>query len=273
MTTSNRLGITELEPTQADRSATVNEAIARLEGGAVLFACIQVLLNTPPGSPAEGDFYIIGAAGTGVWSSHNKQPTVYYNGAWLFYPLIEGMYADDQSADALYRYDGSTWTAVISGGGGAPANVDYLVKTASGSLSAERVVTDTATVIWDWATSGQAKANITSLYDVPLSFAGTPTTSQKIGKLIAVRTIVFPANFAGSAGHIGTNPTATFAIDVQDNGSSIGTISISTGGTYTFTTASGTAKTVTAGHRIEFVAPSSVDATAALIAATLLGTV
>ncbi len=43
---------------------------------------------------------------------------------------------------------------------GAPTSADYLVKTANGSLSAERVVTDTSTVTWDWATAGQAKANM-----------------------------------------------------------------------------------------------------------------
>lgn len=37
---------------------------------------------------------------------------------------------------------------------------DYLVKTASGGLSAERVVTDTVNLTWDWATAGQAKANV-----------------------------------------------------------------------------------------------------------------
>lgn len=42
---------------------------------------------------------------------------------------------------------------------GAPVDADYLVKTANASLSAERVVTDTATVTWDWSTPGQAKAN------------------------------------------------------------------------------------------------------------------
>lgn len=44
--------------------------------------------------------------------------------------------------------------------GFAPNTADYLVKTADSGLSAERVVTDTPTVAWDWATAGQAKANI-----------------------------------------------------------------------------------------------------------------
>lgn len=118
-------------------------------------------------------------------------------------------------------------------------------------------------------------ALVSNLYDVPLSYAGTPDAGALIGKLIAVRDIVFPANFSGSSGHVGTNPAATFDIDVQDDGASIGTISISTGGVFTFTTISGTAKTVAAGSRIEFFAPSDspVEATVADIAATLKGTV
>ena len=38
-----------------------------------------------------------------------------------------------------------------------PINADYLVKTANATLSAERVVTDTASITVDWATAGQAK--------------------------------------------------------------------------------------------------------------------
>lgn len=49
----------------------------------------------------------------------------------------------------------------------APYDADYLVKTANTGLSAERVVTDTAPITWDWGTAGQAKALIagaTTLY-------------------------------------------------------------------------------------------------------------
>lgn len=47
----------------------------------------------------------------------------------------------------------------LGSGGGAPASADYLVRTANAGLSAELVVTDTATVTWDFSTPGQAKAN------------------------------------------------------------------------------------------------------------------
>ena len=46
------------------------------------------------------------------------------------------------------------------GGGGAPTGAEYLVGATHGSLSAERVVTDTATVAWDLGTAAQAKANV-----------------------------------------------------------------------------------------------------------------
>ena len=46
-------------------------------------------------------------------------------------------------------------------GGGAPTTAEYLVGAADAGLSAERVVTNTATVTWDLSTPGQAKANAT----------------------------------------------------------------------------------------------------------------
>lgn len=52
------------------------------------------------------------------------------------------------------------WATPAGGGGGAPTDAEYLVAAAHASLSAERVATNTATVTWDFATAGQAKANV-----------------------------------------------------------------------------------------------------------------
>lgn len=46
------------------------------------------------------------------------------------------------------------------GGGGAPTDATYLVQTANGSLSAERVATDTDTLVWDFTTPGQFAGNV-----------------------------------------------------------------------------------------------------------------
>lgn len=66
----------------------------------------------------------------------------------------------------------------------APSSSDFLVKTADSGLSAERVVTDTASAIWDWATAGQAKVNVqfgtpSPTTPLALSAAGSGTVSVK----------------------------------------------------------------------------------------------
>ena len=68
------------------------------------------------------------------------------------------------------RVDGTTvtidpLTGVISstsGGGGAPVDAQYLVAAADPTLTAERVVTDSATIEWDFTTPGQAQASVAS---------------------------------------------------------------------------------------------------------------
>ncbi len=76
-------------------------------------------------------------------------------------------------SDRIWFYDASArqWKLLTIGAGlaitgttldstGAPSDAEYIVAASSGSLSAERVATDTATVTWDFATAGQAKANV-----------------------------------------------------------------------------------------------------------------
>jgi hypothetical protein len=89
---------------------------------------------------------------------------------------------------------------------------------------------------------------------------------------VAADAFTIPANMAGTQVNVGTNPAATFAIDVQKNGSTIGTISISTGGVATLTTTGGTSKSIAAGDVIKFVAPGSADATIANVAINVKGT-
>ncbi len=55
-----------------------------------------------------------------------------------------------QISDALTALESAT---------GAPADAQYVVAASNGTLTAERVLTDTATVTWDFGTAGQAKAN------------------------------------------------------------------------------------------------------------------
>lgn len=113
----------------------------------------------------------------------------------------------------------------------------------------------------------------TAPYDIRVGFNATPTSAQVLDTIPIPRTLELPANLVGSIGFIANNPTATFDISVLDDGVAIGTISISTSGIFSFTTTSGTAKTVAAGSILTFTAPVAVDATAANCSVTLLGSV
>lgn len=117
MTTSNLLSITELASTQTGRSATVNEAIAKLETAAGHIPVIKVGIDAPPGSPSEGDVYVVGTSPSGAWVGHSTDIAVYYNGSWLFLPARTGMHADSSFDDIIYRYKLSYgWEALINAG-------------------------------------------------------------------------------------------------------------------------------------------------------------
>lgn len=111
-----------------------------------------------------------------------------------------------------------------------------------------------------------------SPYHIRFGFNAIPTTAKVLDTLPLPEEITLPANMVGSVGIIGTLPTATFIIDVKDDGTTIGTISISAAGVFTFTTTSGTSKVIAAGSILTFVAPVTVDTTANNCNITLLGT-
>lgn len=89
-------------------------------------------------------------------------------------------------------------------------------------------------------------------------------------KIVFAEDVDFADNFAGSTGDAGSNPTATAEFDVLKNGVSIGDISVSTGGVFTFTTDAG-AVSFTSGDVLTIVGPATADATLADVSITLLG--
>lgn len=77
--------------------------------------------------------------------------------------FLETEYSLKALVDYLGRLSLELTRAIDGGaGGGAPTNSEYLVGVADGTLSNERVVTDTATVTWDLSVAGQAKANVSA---------------------------------------------------------------------------------------------------------------
>ena len=106
---------------------------------------------------------------------------------------------------------------------------------------------------------------------VAFFFPGKPLNSQVMYSWMCPDDMIFPSNFAGASGHILTNPTATTTLTLAVDGTTIGTISISTSGVYTFSTTSGAQQSCAAGQRLTVTNQSTTDATAAEFAFTLVG--
>lgn len=78
--------------------------------------------NDPPGSPAEGDCYIVGDTPTGAWATHADDLAV-YRGGWQFFAPKEGVAVKDLDSGNDYEFVAAAWT-VKAGGGGAVSSVN-----------------------------------------------------------------------------------------------------------------------------------------------------
>lgn len=163
---------------------------------------------------------------------------------------------NETSVTVTVEISGQTKTSPTVGAGEyAPFCCDgsnVVGASASASVSASEVTNDSNVI----GSTVAAALNTLNAYDFGFSFEDVPTDAATIQRVQIGRNITIPANMSGSSGTAGANPSMTYEIDVQDDGVSIGTISISTGGAFTFTTTSGTAKSVAAGSQITFVAPT-----------------
>lgn len=111
-----------------------------------------------------------------------------------------------------------------------------------------------------------------SVIDVPLAIPGMPTAGNKYPVATVSRKVGFKAQFAGSYGSVGTNPTAAQVMTLNKNGSAIGTVSVSTAGVVTFGTGGHADVTLSPGDRLTLTAPVTQDATMANLSITLVGT-
>lgn len=117
MTTPN-IGLIELS-NSAGNYLLANESFAIID--ALLGKVVKDKdLNAPPGSPANGDVYIIGPSPTGLWAGHANKLTFYSStaGAWVVITPKEGWKFEPVDEDIVYRYDGSIWAEWSAGGSG-----------------------------------------------------------------------------------------------------------------------------------------------------------
>lgn len=191
---SDWLQIPEIAENQASKYLTHNQAIRKLR----ILSQIAVKdkdLTAPPGSPADGDCYIVGGSATGAWAGHDGDLAFYSTSSWVFLDPVEGWLAYAQDEDDLYVFNGSSWVSLGTGESGDP--VEFGIN-------------------WNYPSDTKPAANVVLSYDALFAFS-------------------LPEDLAGSIFKCATNPAAEATITLKKNADSIGTLAIQTDGTVTVT--------------------------------------
>lgn len=164
MTTTPILGATELVSAQALPETTVNEAVRYLEQGAGWFVFKDRDLATPPGSPADGDAYLVAASGTGAWSGQDGNIAFYMSTAWEFIAPREGMAAWVNDENIAIAFDGSAWAQISASSGAVTECIAFAVSDETTDL-----------------TTGTAKATFRMPYAFTLSAVRASVTTAPTG--------------------------------------------------------------------------------------------
>lgn len=247
MSTTLLLNITEVGEAQANKYLTINNAFRALEQ-----AANAALSNA--------------AVGAGPWAVTEAQVSrnaVYRasGGSAAFDITLPSTVNSVNASRVVYVInEDTTYTATVKASTGAGASV-ALAPGESGAIYQDYE---------DCYLLSKGQAGTNPPYDVGLYIPGQPADGAEVFKFVAVRSVSWPDEFAGSYGHVGVNPTASAAFTVKKNGSAVGTITINTSGVFTFATTGG-ATTLAAGDRLTIDAPTPQDSTLANIGFNLAG--
>lgn len=115
-----RLQMPLLQPAQAQKHVTVNEALMRLDG-MVNLVLQSVSTATPPEAVLDGQCWGVPASASGAWAGQSGQIALGSNRGWVFVPPAPGMraFVADRGAQAIH--DGTAWAvgAISMGTGGS----------------------------------------------------------------------------------------------------------------------------------------------------------
>jgi Protein of unknown function (DUF2793) len=288
--TTSILGLQEIAEGVASQAALHNQALRELEARSTRVKSRTT--TAPPGSPVEGDSYIVPSGATGVWSGKTNQIAAWIGGAWNYFVPIEGVggiWVND--TDVSVTFDGGAW--VVSGGSSvgtvtsvalttpAEFSVAGSPVTASGTLAISKA-NQSANLVWAGPSSGGAAAPTfralvaadmpVQPYDIAFGFSGKPSVANN-GSWFAVvpRIISLPAALSGSYVKAKVAATAQTDFDVKKNGTSIGTIRFAAAAS-SATFISFSAATTAAGDTLEIVPPTTADATLDTVSGVLVGT-
>jgi hypothetical protein len=111
MSDTANLRLPYLEPAQAQKHVTVNEALQRLDA-LVQLSVVSAGVLAQPAAPVDGSLYILPVGKTGTdWGPMADQALAYWcDGAWQRIAPREGWIAYVKDSDQLRVFDGTVWS-------------------------------------------------------------------------------------------------------------------------------------------------------------------
>jgi hypothetical protein len=94
-----------------DPAAGLNDALNHID--AILQVAIIAIQDAPPGSPAEGDRYIVGT-GSGAWAGHDDEVARYLDGAWTFHDTVAFVFNLDDSNIWVNTFSSAGWISLAT---------------------------------------------------------------------------------------------------------------------------------------------------------------
>lgn len=108
MANSTNLILPYIEAAQAQKHVTHNEAIRALDT-VVQLAVLDRDLTAPPGSPSDGDRYLVASGASGAWADKDFNIAAWQDGAWAFHVPRPGWIAWVADESRALLYDGTAW--------------------------------------------------------------------------------------------------------------------------------------------------------------------
>jgi len=109
MTDTPLLALPLVQPNQAQKHVTVNEALARLDA-LVQLRLASVTLGTPP-VPVAGTAYGVPLGAVNAWAGQGARVAIAINGGWEFVTPQRGWQAQVMDAGHRAIFDGDGWRA------------------------------------------------------------------------------------------------------------------------------------------------------------------
>ncbi|MFN3211287.1 MAG: DUF2793 domain-containing protein, partial [Roseovarius sp.] len=107
-----RLDLPLIQPSQAQKHVTHNEALQVLDG-LVQAALEETGANTPPFEPVTGTLYATGPSPTDDWAGEPNKLALRITEAWLFIDPQMGWRAWDKATEQFKVFDGTGWAEIM----------------------------------------------------------------------------------------------------------------------------------------------------------------